>query len=118
VTKWSGVWKKYNNELISCQYPQTGNTGQALTILFVKKSLYSDEQRVLQDLLRQLRIQRGLRQEEVAARLETYQTFVSKYEAGERILDLPELRQVCGALGMTLIDFVARYEQALSGTKQ
>ncbi len=83
-------------------------------MLLVKKSLYSDEQRVLQDLLRQLRTEAGLRQEEVAARLEIYQTFISKYESGERILDLPELRQVCRALGVSLIDFVARYEQVLS----
>jgi len=84
----------------------------------VKKSLYSAEQRVLQDLLRRLRTEAGLRQEEVAARLKTYQTFVSKYEAGERILDLPELGQVCEALGITLGDFVAKYEQELRNQKE
>lgn len=79
----------------------------------MKKSLYSNEQVVLQDLLRRLRLDADLRQEEVAARLGTYQTFVSKYENGERILDLPELRQVCQALGMPLIEFVRKYEETL-----
>ncbi len=79
----------------------------------MKKSLYSREQLVLQSLLRQIRLAAGLRQDDVAARLRTYQTFVSKYEAGEKILDLPELRQVCDALDVTLIDFVKRYEEML-----
>ena len=83
------------------------------TILYVKKSLHSREQIVLQNLLRQIRNRIGLRQDEVAARLETYQTFVSKYESGERILDLPELRQVCQALNVPMIDFVRQYEEAL-----
>jgi len=79
----------------------------------VKKSLHSREQIILQSLLRQTRNKIGLRQDEVAARLETYQTFVSKYESGERILDLPELRQVCQALDVPLLDFVRQYETEL-----
>ncbi len=84
----------------------------------MKKSLYSREQLVLQSLLRQIRLAAGLRQDDVAARLKTYQTFVSKYEAGEKILDLPELRQVCDALGVTLIDFVKRYEEMLRAEEE
>lgn len=83
----------------------------------MKKSLRSHEQMILQSLLRELRTQAGLKQEEVAERLETYQTFVSKYEAGERILDLHELRQVCYALDTDLIKVIRRYEEALSRDK-
>lgn len=79
----------------------------------MQKSLYSREQKVLQRLLRELRQKCGLTQEEVAAKLETYQTFVSKYESGERILDLPELRQVCHVMGLSLPKFAELYEQAL-----
>ena len=79
----------------------------------MKKSLYSREQLVLQGLLRQIRLAAGLKQDDVAARLKTYQTFVSKYEAGDKILDLPELRQVCNALDVSLVDFVKRYEELL-----
>lgn len=79
----------------------------------MKKSVFSREQVVLQDLLRQLRKEKGLHQVELALRLEKYQTFVSRYESGEKMLDLPELRQVCHALDISLLDFIVRYEQRL-----
>lgn len=63
-------------------------------------------------LLREVRIGSGLRQAEVAERLGRPQSFVSKYESGERRLDLVELRQVCSALGVSLVEFVRRLEQA------
>ena len=84
-----------------------------LTIFLVKKSVHSSEQVALQALLRQLRKEAGLQQVELAVILGKYQTFVSRYEVGEKMLDLPELRQVCHALGIALPDFVNRYEEAL-----
>jgi len=45
----------------------------------------------------------------VAAALGVPQSFVSKYESGERRLDLIELQQVCQALDVDLLDFVAAY---------
>jgi len=80
----------------------------------VKKSIYSPEQKAVQALLIELRKQRGLRQVDLAERLERSQQFVSRYEEGQKVLDLPELRQVCHALGFTLIEFVQLYEDALS----
>lgn len=80
----------------------------------MKKSIYSAEQKAVQSLLIQLRKERGLRQADLAERLERSQQFVSRYEEGQKVLDLPELRQVCHALGLTLIDFVVRYEELLS----
>ena len=67
----------------------------------------------MQTLLRQIRQQAGLRQSDLAIRLKKPQPFVSRYEIGEKMLDLPESRQVCHALGLSLLDFVQRYEQAL-----
>ena len=55
-------------------------------------------------LLRQLRIDAGLTQTELASRLQRDQTFVSKYESGERRLDILEVREICRAIG---VDFVA-----------
>ena len=43
------------------------------------------------------------------------QTFVSKYETGERRLDLVELQQICQVLGVTLGDFVVAFEAPDSG---
>jgi transcriptional regulator with XRE-family HTH domain len=36
---------------------------------------------------------------------------MSKYESGERRLDLLELRQICEAVGMPLSKFVRLFEQ-------
>jgi ribosome-binding protein aMBF1 (putative translation factor) len=67
----------------------------------------------LQALLRQVRTEAGLTQTDVAARLGQPQSFVSKYESGERRLDVLELREVCRALGVSLPEFIRRLEQAL-----
>ncbi|MDE3068546.1 MAG: helix-turn-helix transcriptional regulator [Verrucomicrobiota bacterium] len=78
------------------------------------KSLSSSEGERLVVLLRTVRSEAGLTQAEVAAMLDMPQSFVSKYESGERRLDLIELRQICKALGMTLSDFVHRFEKEIS----
>lgn len=77
------------------------------------KSIFSREQRILLLLLREHRRRSGLRQSDVAAKLRRHQSFVSKYEAGERQLDVLELRQICLALGTTLIEFVKQLEKRL-----
>jgi transcriptional regulator with XRE-family HTH domain len=81
----------------------------------VRKSIYSEPYEVLTGLLRDLRHEAGLTQTEVADRLGKPQSFVSKYEAGERRLDLIELRAIAGALGMKLTRFVQRFELELTG---
>ena len=78
------------------------------------KSIYSSEQDRLQWLLRKLRNGAELRQAELAQKLGKPQSFVSKYESGERRLDVLELRQVCHALGITLGDFIGKLEKSLS----
>lgn len=80
--------------------------------------LYSREQKTLQALLRRLRVEAALRQEDVAARLDVYQTMVSKVESGERQLTLPELRAYVGALGLGLAEFVTLYESDLKQGEQ
>ena len=60
-------------------------------------------------LLREIRINAGLRQVDVGKSLGLPQSFVSKYESGERRLDLLELESVCKACGMNLDEFVSLY---------
>jgi transcriptional regulator with XRE-family HTH domain len=52
----------------------------------------------------------GLRQDDLADKLGQSQSFVSKYESGERRLDLLELQQICRAVGLSLTKFVRRFE--------
>lgn len=68
-------------------------------------------QQRLQDLLRQVRVDAGLRQSDLADLLGHSQSYVSKYESGELRLDLLELRQICEALDISLTHFVERFEQ-------
>jgi predicted XRE-type DNA-binding protein len=76
----------------------------------VDKAIWSERQEQLTGTLRRFRVQAGLSQVEVARRLGVPQSFVSKYENGERRLDLIELEQVARALGTTLGLLVAAFE--------
>jgi len=71
------------------------------------------KQQVLLSMLREIREEKGLRQIDVAARLNCPQTRVSKYELGTRRLDLLELRDVCKVLGVSLVDFVRTFDNAV-----
>ncbi|EMI44892.1 helix-turn-helix domain-containing protein [Rhodopirellula sp. SWK7] len=83
----------------------------------VEKNLYTDRQKVLLALLRECRERANLRQADVAERLEKPQSFVSKYESGERRLEVLELLDVCEAMDITLVNFVRRLEKRLAGSK-
>ncbi|MBU0718335.1 MAG: helix-turn-helix domain-containing protein [Planctomycetes bacterium] len=76
------------------------------------KTAFSASQLRLREFLRELRNAAGLRQVDLAARLQEPQSFVSKYESGERRLDFIEVFEVCKALGITLTDFVRRFEDS------
>lgn len=84
----------------------------------MRKSIYSEEQRAIQTLLIQLRKERGLRQIDLAEKLGMSQQFVSRYEEGQKVLDLPELGQICRALSISLAEFVRMYETRLEGVKR
>jgi hypothetical protein len=47
-------------------------------------------------------------------RIHKDQTFVSKYESGERRLDVLELREIYRVAGLTLSEFARRLERVLS----
>lgn len=71
------------------------------------------EQRALQELLRELRLEAGLRQVDVAKAMNFPQSMVSKYEVGERRLDIPEVRALCKMFGVTLSQFVEKLDSRL-----
>ena len=71
------------------------------------------QQKALLSLLRTLRTEAGLRQVDMARALGKPQAFVSYYESGARRLDLLELRQICGILGVPLSDFVRKFEKLI-----
>jgi transcriptional regulator with XRE-family HTH domain len=77
----------------------------------VEKSIYSAEYLRLCATLRALRHEVGLTQVQVAAALGVPQSFVSKYESGERRLDVIELRHIAQVLGLTLGEMLKRVEE-------
>ncbi|MFK0249715.1 helix-turn-helix domain-containing protein [Amycolatopsis azurea] len=74
----------------------------------MEKSIYSAEYQRLCTLLRESRLEAGLTQAQVAERLQVPQSFVSKYEAGERRLDVVELHHVAVALATNVQAVVER----------
>jgi transcriptional regulator with XRE-family HTH domain len=61
-------------------------------------SVFSPRYRRLRQLLTEARLERGLSQLAVAERLGRPQTFVSKYERGERRLDVVEFLEIADTL--------------------
>ena len=71
----------------------------------------------LYTLLKKFRQAKGIRQVELAEKLGVPQSFVSKYESGDRRLDVLELRQVCDALDISLQEFIQELENSLNEAK-
>ena len=74
------------------------------------KSIYTAEHQRLCKVLRDLRHEADLTQVQVAEKLDVPQSFVSKYESGDRRLDLIELHHVAKALGTTVQSVLERME--------
>lgn len=77
----------------------------------MRKSIYSDNNKKLLDLLKKTRNDKGITQLELADKLSKPQSFVSKIESGERRLDLVELEHICNALNVDLVEFTKLYRE-------
>ena len=74
-------------------------------------TIYTPKHKRLVAILTNLRDQAGLTQEDLAKRLNRPQSFVSKYEGGQRRLDMVELDKIARALGSTVSEVVAVWER-------
>lgn len=68
----------------------------------MEKSQHTRQYERLLKALREARKGAGLTQLDVAARLGTYASYVSKCEAGERRIDVVELAELCRLYGVKL----------------
>ena len=68
-------------------------------------------------LLKETRQKHGVTQAELAEKLGVPQSFVSKYESGERQLDILELRQICQFIGISFDNFIRQLEEKINETK-
>ena len=75
----------------------------------MRKSLRSPEQSELLALLTAARRQKGVTQQVLAKRLNRPQSFVAKYENGERRLDVIEFVTIVRTIGADPIKLLARF---------
>jgi transcriptional regulator with XRE-family HTH domain len=65
----------------------------------LRKTIHSAEHLALMELLAAERDKAGLTQQKLAKRLGKHQSFVAKYEGGERRLDVAEFVAIAQAMG-------------------
>ena len=80
----------------------------------VSKSAFTQSNDEFRALLKELRVSKGLTQVDVAETLRLPQSYVSKYENGERALNFVETALVCEALGVELDAFAREFLRRLS----
>ena len=78
------------------------------------KSLHTPEYKHFRALLVAARESSGLTQAAVSAKLGRPQSFVAKYEGGERRLDVVEIVQVCTALGIDPHTILSEMQKGVS----
>lgn len=76
--------------------------------------LYKPEYRILIQCLKDFRLQSKMTQQELSAILGCSQSYVCKYEQCQKRIDIIELRKICFALGITLIEFIREFEERLN----
>lgn len=70
------------------------------------KAIYSEQYLRFQQLLVEARKAANLTQAQVSGRLSKPQSFVAKYEGGERRLDVIEFLEVARAIGFDQVEFI------------
>jgi hypothetical protein len=95
-------------------YPNLGLDFQPEYHRRMARTKFSKADAAFRDLLKGLRTTRRLSQTALAARLDQPQSYVSKYETGERRLDFVETLLVCEALGVDFVDFAKDFAKDLA----
>jgi len=91
---------------------ESGNIGRRQEAQLVTKSVFSDNYDRFRRLLIEARKLAGLTQAELAHKLSRPQSFVSKYERGERRLDVIEFFEVARAIGVDPFEFLRAFDSA------
>ncbi len=76
-------------------------------------NIYEPSYKIFVECLRDFRAQSRMTQQELASHLNCPQSYISKYEQGQRRLDIVEIRRICNILGVSLTEFASEYEERL-----
>ncbi len=92
-------------------YTKLGYSATSQNIRMTNKS-WDENREKLRELLKELRKdEANLTQVELSNALGKPQSYVSKYETGERKLDYVEINDICKALGISIQRFNSLYEK-------
>jgi len=80
-------------------------------------SLHNADYQLFRSMLIEARVTSGLTQVQIAERLSKPQSYISKYERGERRLDFPEFVELAEILGINVVAFVSDYQAAIASSK-
>ena len=75
--------------------------------------IYDPAYRILVDCLRECRLQSKMTQQELASALGCSQAYISKYEQGQKRLDVIEVRKICSCVGISLPEFISFFEDRI-----
>jgi len=81
-------------------------------VKLLTKSVHTKDYARFLQLLVEIRKSAGVTQEEVAERLNRHQSFVSKYENGERRVDLIEFLEIADAVGFDPVAFIRKIQKS------
>lgn len=74
------------------------------------RSVFSEKYRLLRQLLIEERKRAGIIQADLADKLNRPHNFVSKYELGERRLDVIELIEIADAIGFDILALIKKLQ--------
>ena len=75
----------------------------------MSRSSYNNAYKLFLTILKELRHKKNVTQSKLAVLLGVPQSYVSKYEIGERRLDLIETLEICRALDTDFIAFIEQF---------
>jgi len=79
-----------------------------------KRNPHDKQRQILRSLLFNARKAKGMTQVQLATYLQKPQSFVSKCESGDRLVDLVETHQICQALSYPFDKFTDDFDRAVN----
>ncbi len=83
----------------------------------MKRSIWHQNYVTLRKQLKTLRVENNFTQVELSKKLDKHQSYVSKYENGDRNIDIIELIQICDAINVDLVNFIKLLYQDITKHK-
>lgn len=91
---------------------------KAAILTQVSKSKIAEADSLFRELLKELRLAQNITQVQLARRLRRPQSYVSKFENGERRLDFVETVFLCDALGVKLENVARTFSRRFNAVRR